>query len=323
MRLLKPFDEALKEAGLFPLVSGAINVFQINMGYLCNLSCSHCHLSAGPKRKEVMTRETMSAILRVIPDNGVVDITGGAPEINPHFRWFIEALWHKGCRIKARTNLAALLNDGLPCFFADKKVELIGSFPFYLESTFERQRGKGSFIASIEALRRLNGAGYGIEESGLSLHLVYNPLGAFLPPAQKSIEADFRRELKKRFDVSFTSLFTITNMPIGRFKDALIKNNALISYMEKLEGSFNPEVARNVMCRETLSFAWDGSLYDCDFNQALGIKCTSAASSHIKDFDLSGWITLGMLEKRRIATGLHCYGCTAGSGSSCTGALSS
>jgi radical SAM/Cys-rich protein len=217
-----------------------------------------------------------------------------------------------------RTNLTVLLEKGfedLPGFFAENGVEVVASLPYYLKETVDRQRGQGVFDRSIEAIKRLNAVGYGREGSGLKLNLVYNPCGAYLPPGQRSIEADFKRELAKRHGVSFTGLFTITNMPVGRFRDFLEGSGNLARYMERLTGLFNPEAARNVMCRTTISVGHDGSLYDCDFNQMIGLKCGFGAPDHISRFDASA------LGQRRIVTGPHCYGCTAGPGSSCTGSV--
>ncbi len=319
-RDLKPFDAMLKESGQFPLASTGITVLQVNMGRLCNQACRHCHVDAGPDRGEVMGLDIVRMCVDALDAHGypTLDITGGAPEMNPNYRWLVESASALGVHVKTRTNLTILLEPGcehLPGFFAGHRVEVIASLPYYLESTVERQRGGGVFASSIEALKRLNAVGYGMEGSGLALNLVYNPCGAFLPPSQKAIEADFRRELGKRYGVSFTGLFTITNMPIGRFLRFLKDSGNLTRYMERLQGSYNGNAARNVMCRQTLSVGWDGALYDCDFNQMIGLRCDHGAPDHIRDFDG------GKLGKRRVVTGPHCYGCTAGAGSSCTGAV--
>lgn len=319
-RNLKPFDAALKESRQFPLASTGITVLQVNMGRLCNQACRHCHVDAGPDRAESMGLDIAKRCVDVLDAHGypTLDITGGAPEMNPNYRWLVESASALGVHVKTRTNLTILLEPGyehLPGFFAGHRVEVIASLPYYLESTVERQRGGGVFASSIEALKRLNAVGYGMEGSGLALNLVYNPCGAFLPPSQKAMEADFRRELMKRHGVSFTGLFTITNMPIGRFLRFLKDSGNFTRYMERLQGSYNGNAARNVMCRQTLSVGWDGALYDCDFNQMIGLRCDHGAPDHIRDFDGS------KLGKRRVVTGLHCYGCTAGAGSSCTGAV--
>ncbi|MEK7774149.1 MAG: arsenosugar biosynthesis radical SAM (seleno)protein ArsS [Deltaproteobacteria bacterium] len=317
---LKPFDLSLEEARLFPLASTGISVFQVNMGRLCNMACRHCHVDAGPERTEVMSKETMQECLKVIRREKypVVDITGGAPEMNPWYRWFVKGCSEAGARVKTRTNLTVLLEEGrgdLPRFFAENSVEVIASMPYFLKDTVDRQRGEGAFSSSIEALKLLNSEGYGMEGGRLALNLVYNPCGAYLPPRQKAVEADFRREMKRRHGISFTNLFTITNMPIGRFLKFLKESGNMTGYMERLGASYNPVAAANVMCRRTISAGWDGALYDCDFNQMIGIRCGYGAPSHIKDFDA------GRLNQRRIATGPHCYGCTAGAGSSCTGTV--
>lgn len=316
----KPFDASLKETGQFPLASVGIQTFQINLGKLCNQACKHCHVDAGPYRKEVMSKETMELCLKVLRREKypIVDMTGGAPEMNPHYRWFIRSCVGIGCHVKTRTNLTILLEqgyEGLPEFLAENKVEVVASLPYYLPENAERQRGKETFFKSIEALKKLNSLGYGMEGGELMLNLVYNPCGAFFPPAQKAIEADFRMELRKRYGVIFTNLFTITNMPVGRFLTFLKHSGNLGKYMKRLQDAYNPSAAANAMCRQTLSIGWDGSLYDCDFNQMLGLGCNHGAPSHIKDFDGKS------LDARRIVTGLHCYGCTAGAGSSCAGTV--
>ncbi|MBI2414053.1 MAG: arsenosugar biosynthesis radical SAM protein ArsS [Deltaproteobacteria bacterium] len=314
-----PFERSLGESNLFPLMSESISVFQMNLGRVCNLSCRHCHVGAGPGRTEAMDASIVDECLRVIKRQRypTLDITGGAPEMNANYRRLVETASSFGINIKTRTNLTILTKDGytdLPEFFARNRVEVVASLPYFSSETTDRQRGGGVFASSIEALRALNSVGYGVEGSGLKLFLVYNPCGAFLPPPEKSIEADFRRELKKRHGVSFTGLFTITNMPVGRFLEFLNVSGNFIGYMERLKSSYNPEAAVNVMCRNTISVAWDGSLYDCDFNQMLGLKC-GGPPDHIRDFDHE------RLSVRRIVTGAHCYGCTAGAGSSCAGAV--
>jgi len=314
------FDGSLSATGQFPLTSEAISVFQVNMGKLCNQSCRHCHVDAGPERSEVMSRQTMDLCLEVLNREKypTVDITGGAPEMNPHYRWFVKSCVDLGCHVKTRTNLTILVEDGyddLPAFLAENGVEVIASMPCYLPDTVERQRGRGAFLKSIEALKKLNSMGYGIEGSGLTLNLVYNPAGDFIPPAQKAIEADFRSELKKRYGITFSNLFTIINMPVGRFLKFLEDSGNLEKYMKRLRDAYNPSAAANAMCRHTLSVGWDGSLYDCDFNQMLNLKCDHGAPDHIKHFDAK---RLGV---RKIITGLHCFGCTAGAGSSCTGTV--
>ncbi|MDO8444909.1 MAG: arsenosugar biosynthesis radical SAM protein ArsS [Deltaproteobacteria bacterium] len=316
---LKPFDKTIAESNLYPLKSTGINTLQVNVGKLCNQVCRHCHVDAGPGRKEVMTRETLELCLDILRDTDIptVDITGGAPEMNPDFRWFVEECRKLGRHVMIRTNLTILSEPGyedMPRFFAENKVEVIASLPYYMEQNTDSQRGRGVFKKSIESLKRLNSLGYGREGSGLTLDIVFNPGGAFLPPSQKALEADYKREMQKRYGISFNNLFTITNLPVGRFLAYLNSSGNFEMYMNRLVSSFNPLAAANAMCRDILSVGWDGTLYDCDFNQMLGLSVNHGVPSHIRDFDLS------RLSKRQIVTGLHCYGCTAGAGSSCGGA---
>ena len=315
-RAHKPFARALADSGLFPLRATGIRVFQINVGKLCNQTCRHCHVDAGPDRPEIMTRETaelcMAALART--DIPAVDITGGAPELNPNFRWLVERSRELGRHVIDRCNLTVLLlpsQSGLAEFLARHEVEVICSLPYFLGEQTDAQRGAGVFERSIDALRLLNGLGYGRADSGLRLNLVYNPVGAFLPPAQHAVEADFKRELGRRYGIEFHSLYTITNMPISRFLEFLLRTGNYDRYMEKLANAYNPAAAAGVMCRYMLSIGWDGALYDCDFNQMLGLSISGGA--HIRDFRSE------LLAERRIVTGEHCYGCTAGSGSSCGG----
>ena len=311
----RQFEEALAGSGLFPLHTTGITVFQINVGKLCNQTCRHCHVDAGPHRREVMTRETAELCIRALSRTAIptVDITGGAPELNPNFRWLVERSRALGRHVIDRCNLSVLLlpsQSDLIRFLAEHEVEVTASLPYYQAHQTDAQRGEGIFEKSIEALRRLNAAGYG---SKLKLNLVYNPVGAFLPPTQGSIEAEFRRELRKRHGVEFTALYTITNMPISRFLEYLMESGNYDRYMNRLMSTYTSTAAAGVMCRYTLSVGWDGVLYDCDFNQMLEIPVTASSPSHIRDFDP------GKLHLRRVAIGQHCFGCTAGSGSSCGG----
>lgn len=319
-RLRKTFAESLAESGLAPLTATGISVFQINVGKLCNQTCGHCHVDAGPDRREVMTRETAELCVAALRSTGIptVDITGGAPELNPNFRWLVEQSRLLGRRVMDRCNLSVLLlssQTDLAEFLAAHQVEIVASLPYYLEQQTDAQRGAGVFDKSIEALKKLNALGYGRENSALRLDLVYNPVGAFLPPAQRTIEADFKRELARRHGIVFNSLYTITNMPISRFLDFLLRSGNYDRYMEKLINAYNPAAAEGVMCRYTLSVGWDGALYDCDFNQMLDLPLGYGAPAHIRDFNSA------LLDRRRITVGQHCYGCTAGSGSSCGGAV--
>ena len=317
---LRPFGEAMKAAGLHPLLSTGLRVLQINVGRLCNQTCAHCHVDAGPDRAESMTRETAEACLRALERTGIpeVDITGGAPELSPVFRPLVEGAAALGRHVTDRCNLTVLLlpsQAGLAEFLARHRVEIIASLPYYRAAQTDAQRGEGVFGRSLEALRLLNGLGYGRPGSGLVLDLVYNPTGAFLPPRQEETEAHFRLELERHHGIVFNRLFTITNMPISRFLEYLLRTGNYEGYMERLANAFNPVAAAGVMCRTTLSVGWDGALHDCDFNQMLGLTTGFGAPAHIRDFDP------GALGGRRIVIDNHCYGCTAGAGSSCGGSI--
>jgi radical SAM/Cys-rich protein len=315
-----PFDATLaRHEGSFPLLAARIEVFQINVGRLCNQTCAHCHVDAGPDRREIMTRETAEACLSALARTTIpkVDITGGAPELNPEFRWIVEQARALGRHVMDRCNLTVMSVKGqedLGEFLARHRVEIICSLPYYQERETDRQRGNGVFQRSIDALKRLNELGYGRPGSGLILNIVTNPVGAFLPPAQKSLEADFKRSLARSHGIEFNSLYCITNMPISRFLDFLIQSGNYERYMDRLVSSFNPAAVSGLMCRNMLSVGWDGRLFDCDFNQMLDLEVNHGAPAHIRDFDPA------MLNGRRIVTGRHCYGCTAGAGSSCGGA---
>ncbi len=301
------------------LRSRTIEIMQVNLGLRCNQQCRHCHLEASPKRSERMEWSVMEWILRAVDRLGrpQVDLTGGAPELNPDFRRFVTALRERGCRVQVRTNLTVLLDPGmedLPGFFRDSGVHLVASMPCYLEENVSFQRGIGVHKKSIAAIRRLNARGYGREPS-LPLNLVYNPGGPFLPPPQNILEEDYRRELGSRFGIAFTRLLTITNMPLGRFRKELHRQNREEAYMRLLRESFNPETVPGLMCRHQIEVRWDGILYDCDFNLALGLPVNHGAPDHIRFFEPDE------LGKRRIVTGEHCFGCTAGAGSSCGGSI--
>jgi radical SAM/Cys-rich protein len=315
-----PFESVLASNGQWPLEAAGIEVLQVNVGKLCNQTCRHCHVDAGPDRREVMTRETMELCLDVLEAEGIptLDITGGAPEMNPHFRWLVERAAGKGRHVIDRCNLTILLAphfDDLPRFLAGHRVEVVASLPCYLPENTDRQRGEGVFGKSIEALRRLNAEDYGQAGSGLTLTLVYNPVGPSLPPPQAGLEEAYRRELRTRHGVEFTRLFTITNMPISRFLDDLLESGQYESYMRKLVEAYNPAAVEGVMCRTTLSVAWNGTLHDCDFNQMLGLGLAHGLPRHIRDFSTA------KLSRRPIVTGRHCFGCTAGAGSGCQGAV--
>lgn len=318
---LVPFQQKLEASGLFPLKPAQPEIFQINVGKMCNQVCKHCHVDAGPDRKEIMTRETMLQCLSILAKHEsfkTVDLTGGAPELNPDFRWFAEEIKKLGRHIIVRCNLTIILankkfND-LPAFFKQHNIEVVSSLPFYSKDRTDRQRGDGVFEDSIKALQMLNAAGYGMEGSDLKLNLVYNPAGAFLPPSQSSLEKEFKQALKKDYNISFHSLFAITNLPISRFLDYLLQSGNYENYMEKLLHAYNPAAAAKVMCRNTLSIGWDGYIYDCDFNQMLDMKVDCNAR-HITQFNEAE------LQNRNIVVNQHCFGCTAGAGSSCGGAV--
>ena len=315
-----PFETQLDRIGLLPLRATGITVFQINVGKLCNQTCRHCHVDAGPDRTEHMSRDTAEQCIRALAQTDIptVDITGGAPELNSNFRWLVEQSRALGRHVMDRCNLSVLLlpsQADLAEFLAGHRVEIVASLPYYRASQTDAQRGEGVFDKSIHALRLLNRLGYGQPGSGLSLNLVCNPVGAFLPPKQEAIEAQFRKELRARHGIEFTHLYTITNMPISRFLEFLLESGNYEQYMERLAGAFNPTAAAGVMCRYTISVGWDGALYDCDFNQMLDLPVGYGAPTHIRDFDP------GQLHHRRITMRNHCYGCTAGSGSSCGGAV--
>jgi radical SAM/Cys-rich protein len=309
------FSDKLAAVKSGPLKALDIGILQVNLGYRCNMACKHCHVSAGPARTEVMDGNTAEKVLRVLRDNPfeTLDLTGGAPELNPSFRMLVTGARNAGKRVISRTNLTIFFEEGmedLAGFYRDRDVELIASLPYYLEDGVDRVRGSGTFRKSIEALQTLNALGYGKESSGPSLSLVYNPQGMFLAPAQCTLEAEYKRELKDRFDVSFTRLYTFTNMPIGRFREFLIRTGNLDKYREKLSAAFNPATLEGIMCRHLVNVGWDGTLFDCDFNQVLGHKTVSDVPWHIDNFDFAA------LAGRAIDVDDHCFGCTAGQGSS-------
>lgn len=313
------FDEKLTAHGI-ELQSGAIDILQVNVGKLCNQACKHCHVDASPTRTEIMTRKTAEAVIDAVRrwHFPIVDITGGAPELNPSFRFLVREARVAGARVMVRHNLTVMFEEGqedLPEFFREQAVEVVSSLPYFLEDRTDAQRGHGVFQKSVIALRRLNAAGYGKETSELTLDLVYNPVGAFLPPPQASIEADFKRELMSRYGIVFNHLYTITNMPIKRFLDYLRRSGNEERYMRKLVEVFNPATVTGLMCRNLVSVDWTGRLYDCDFNQMLELGVAPELPQTITEFDPEKF------DRRRIMTGSHCFGCTAGAGSSCGGAV--
>ena len=315
------FKDKIAEAGNFPLRPKKLEILQINVGYMCNQVCEHCHVDAGPDRKEIMTRETMLQCLEVIKNTGAhtLDLTGGAPEMNPDFRWFVEEASKVGIKdFIVRSNLTIIRANkkyyDLPDFFKKHNVHVVSSMPHYTRGKTDKQRGNGVFDKSIEALQQLNAVGYGQEDGPLRLDLVYNPSGAFLTADQAAMERDFKKALKEDFDIDFHNLFAITNLPISRFLDYLIASENYEDYMYALVDAYNPAAVENVMCTNTISVSWDGWLYDCDFNQMLGLKVASKVK-HIKDYNEE------VLNNRNIIISQHCYGCTAGAGSSCQGSV--
>lgn len=297
-----------------------IKILQVNIGKICNQACHHCHVESGPKRTENMELETVDRLLELLakePDIHTVDITGGAPELNKHFRYFAAAIRKMGKEVIDRCNLTVLFEpnqEDTAEFLAENKIQIVASLPCYLEDNVNKQRGGGVFDKSIKALQQLNALGYGKSDSGLTLNLVYNPVGEHLPPAQKPLEDDYKKYLKEKFDIEFNQLFTITNMPIKRYAHMLEREGRIEDYMKLLTDNFNPQAALGVMCLELVSVSYDGRLYDCDFNQMLEIPLNWKARTI---WDIESFSEI----EPDIAVASHCFGCTAGAGSSCGGAL--
>ena len=319
---LPTFKDKIAESNQFPLKPKPLEILQINVGYMCNQVCEHCHVDAGPDRKEIMTKETMQQCLDVIKSTGAhtLDLTGGAPEMNPNFRWFVEEAAKVGIKdFIVRSNLTIIRANkkyhDLPEFFKKHNVHVVSSMPHWTRGKTDKQRGEGVFDQSIQALKDLNAVGYGMPDSNLKLDLVYNPSGAFLPANQAAMEKDFKKALLEDFGIQFHNLFAITNLPISRFLDFLIASENYEDYMYALVDAFNPSAVANVMCTNTLSVSWDGYLYDCDFNQMLDLKVASK-TKHISNYNEE------VLQNRDIIISQHCYGCTAGAGSSCQGTVS-
>jgi len=317
---IKSFSAAMNEIGLKTLTPTHLEIFQVNVGKMCNQVCNHCHVDAGPDRKEIMTRETMQQCLDALKGSGIktVDLTGGATEMNPEFRWFVMELSALGMHIIVRCNLTIILANkkyhDLPEFFKEHKVEVVSSLPYFAARRTDAQRGEGVFEKSIEALKMLNAVGYGMPGSALKLNLVFNPSGAILPGDQSELEKEFKQKLMEGWEIQFNELYAITNLPVSRFLEYLVASGNYEEYMIELANAFNPTAARSVMCRNTISVGWDGFLYDCDFNQMLELK-VATKGQHIQDFNVAE------LEKRSIILNQHCYGCTAGAGSSCGGSV--
>ncbi len=315
------FSDRIKKAGKYPLLAFGVEILQVNVGRLCNLSCRHCHLEASPTRTEIMPWKIMQKCLAIAQSMGIatIDITGGAPEMNPHMAWFIIESAKLKKRLIVRSNLAVLDDvkySGFINLYADKKVEIVASLPDFTGQKSDTQRGIGTFDKIIKIIKKLNSIGYAKPGSGLVLDVVHNPVGAYLPGPQKALEFEYRRHLSAEYGIEFNRLFCIINMPLGRYLDYLVKSGNFEDYMSDLVNSFNPANIDAVMCRNTVSVGWDGSLYDCDFNQALNMKINHGAPDNIMDFDME------KLKKRQIVIENHCYGCTAGAGSSCHGATS-
>ncbi|MCH4551597.1 arsenosugar biosynthesis radical SAM (seleno)protein ArsS [Aestuariibaculum lutulentum] len=318
---LPTFKAKISETNQFPLKAKKLEILQINVGYMCNQTCSHCHVDAGPDRKEIMSKDTMLQCLEAIKKTGAhtLDLTGGAPEMNPNFRWFVDEASKAGIKdFIVRSNLTIITankkyND-LPEFFKNHNVHVVSSMPHWTKGKTDKQRGDGVFDASLKALKMLNDVGYGIPDSNLKLDLVYNPSGAFLPGNQAAMEKDFKKALFEDFGIHFHNLFALTNLPISRFLDYLIASENYEDYMYALVEAFNPNAVKNVMCTNTISVSWDGYLYDCDFNQMLELPVNSIAK-HISEYNEN------LLEGRDIVISQHCYGCTAGAGSSCQGTV--
>ena len=328
------FDLRIKEREPDGLRAGNVEILQLNLGKLCNMTCAHCHVDAGPDRREIMPWsliESSLALLERHPSIQTLDLTGGAPEMNPHFRDLVRAAVAMGRDVIDRCNLTILLAPGyedLPQFLADQRVEIVASLPCYLEDNTDAQRGTGAHAKSIQALRRLNELGYGQPDSGRKLTLVYNPVGPQLPPPQGPLEAAYHEQLRDRYGVVFNRLFTITNMPVSRYLDHLIQTGQYETYLQQLIDAYNPASLDGLMCRNTLSVSWDGRFYDCDFNQMLDLEIEpSQENAAVSDMELSARaefirnLDLGQLVGRAIQTGQHCYGCTAGEGSSCQGSI--
>lgn len=304
-----------------PLKRGKLTTLQVNLGYKCNLSCTHCHVAAGPTRTELMDENTIQLLLEFMRAQEIttLDLTGGAPEMNPHFRTLVRQARAMGVTVIDRCNLTILLEPGqedLVAFLAENQVEVVASLPCYLEENVDKQRGKGVYEKSIDALKLLNAAGYGLGQ-GLSLSLVYNPGGPHLPPSQASLEEAYKKELDERFGIRFDSLFTITNMPISRFGSVLLSKGQFYDYMGLLKSSYSESNLQNVMCRSLISIDWQGFVFDCDFNQMLDLPLIAREKPRTHLADLLKEDLLG----KPIKVADHCYGCTAGQGSSCGGAL--
>jgi radical SAM/Cys-rich protein len=317
----KRFAQSLRDEGWLPLPATKIDVMQINLGKVCNMTCAHCHVDAGPDRKEVMSDKVLDRILHIFENSSMktLDVTGGAPEMHPRFKEIMQrGAAMAGRQVIHRCNLTAIMTRrfwDIPEMLADLGVDIFASLPYYTEGSTDSQRGDGTFTKSIEAIRRLNALGYGVEGSGLILNLVHNPVGTDLPAEQTALETEYKQHFKERHGIFFNQLFAVTNQPISRFLEYLIDEDKLDHYMTLLVNAFNTNTIEGLMCRDMISISWEGELYDCDFNQMLDLKVSGKAPQNIFDWDLE------KLESRSIVLGEHCYACTAGGGSSCSGQL--
>ncbi|OHD68047.1 MAG: radical SAM protein [Spirochaetes bacterium RBG_16_49_21] len=314
------FAERIEDTIRSPLRAAAVDILQLNIGKRCNLLCKHCHVGAGPHRTEAMSRLVLEQCLAIAGDSGIstIDVTGGSPEMNPHLEWFLDEAAMLNRRLMVRSNCAILLEEGYERFidiYAANRVEIVTSLPDWREQKTDAMRGRGIFAKILEAMKRLNRRGYGAAGSGLILDIVHNPAGAYLPGSQDSLEHEYRLRLAQDHSVSFNSLYCITNIPIGRYLEFLIRSGNYSDYIRDLCGAYNPAAVERVMCKTTLSVGWDGTLYDCDFNQMLDLPVDHGAPNSVFDFDLE------LLRNRPIVVNNHCYGCVAGAGSSCQGTI--
>jgi len=308
----------LKNSDFPAITRNKLEILQVNLGYLCNLSCTHCHVNAGPKRTELMDKATIDEVLNFIDQHAIhtLDLTGGAPEMNPHFRYLVTQAVNRGVKVIDRCNLVILMEAGyqdMAEFLAANRVEIVASLPCYLKDNVDKQRGKGTFNGSIAALQKLNALGYGQHDSGLPLNLVFNPQGPTLPPAQQALELDYKKHLQAHFGIVFNQLFAITNLPVQRFGSVLLSTGQFDHYLNLLKANFHAPNLDKVMCKNTLSVDWQGFVYDCDFNQMLKLPLGADNNIHISQ--------VSELTGKTINTLQHCYGCTAGQGSSCTGVI--
>ena len=308
------FERKILEIQSEPLMAAGIKILQLNLGYKCNMTCKHCHIQAGPHRDEIMNEEVIRTALDVLRNHsiGILDLTGGAPELNPHIKYLVKEAGKLNRHVIVRSNLTVYFENSMedfPEFYSEHNVEVIASLPHYTKDSVDKVRGYNTFKKSIEALKRLNNLGYGKSADQRQLHLVYNPMGAFLPSSQKELEEQYKRELFATFGIIFNRLYTFANMPIGRFKEFLIRSNNMKKYEEEIQSTFNAATLEGIMCRHLISVGWDGKLYDCDFNQILGMAVDIDCPGHIRDFNYA------LLAERKIVTDNHCFACTAGQGS--------